>query len=125
MLRFNESNNLNMTCIVDSFPVRDSYWNVSNILSNNIILRDDMSNSLAIESLFISRLKRSDNGTYYCCANDTTTPCLSVDVIVQSNLNLKYDKIYFSRYILFLNRQTIETNYYKCYVFTKKRGNNY
>lgn len=84
-VKFNLSEYLNLTCIVDSYPLEYPKWkrnDIGSIQKYSEVKSNEK--SFAYISFIISSLQRSDNGTYSCCVQQEPEFCQSVDVIVQS-----------------------------------------
>lgn len=84
-VRYNLSDSLNLTCKIDSYPLKYPKWiEKSDIQSQSESRISTNSRTITTNSFIISSLKRSDNGTYICCVRNESDNCKSIEVIVQS-----------------------------------------
>lgn len=90
ILRVNETESVNLTCLVDSYPIEFPTWRDSQMRK----LVADSKSTRTYSSYILSRAKRTDNGTLYCSLVDKPDVFLQVDLIVQSILNISTTKKY-------------------------------
>ena len=88
IIRKNASEQLDLVCIVDSFPIKRGVWNLSDIPIQGRGYQLVSSNSVTIEPFSIPRLRLSDTGKYTCCLNDSSE-CKSIDIIVEGIISQK------------------------------------
>ncbi len=93
IIRKNISENLNLTCVVDSLPSFNPVWSVRKSLTNTDNLDEEVNfffsephkstRTVASSSYFIPILSRSNDGFYSCCVENNSNLCKTIQVIVQ------------------------------------------
>lgn len=105
LVRMNESESLNLTCVVDSYPNEYPSWRKSSQteLSQYRMIRSSNQHSITSTSYVLSSIKRSDNGTYYCFLRDNAEISMKIDLIVQSKHFLTLNLLNFQKFYSFFS----------------------
>ena len=89
--RYNESQSLNLNCMVDSSPIEYGNWSVQPKTNSRMYYlkthpggRRHKRTIVTTLPFTITKLRSSDSGEYRCCLNSNLNKCKSVEIFVQS-----------------------------------------